>query len=215
MAVVSAHEMTEFVWDASLRDMPLSISFPRATLADCIVKSMDLSPAQLGCIHLFSGSIAPSGAPTQISRSLCQWMDAIVREGSREWSSFSDVREEAWPHALPSLIREWHSQAKHVQWIAIGTLGNVALALSSSHSCEHPDSIVSACHQVSAADALVTEHNVKLDAAAFATSLELAQTLNKPLLLLLLNTSGYFCQWLAASSAECSTMDLRCFHSSM
>ena len=210
MAVVSAHEMTEFVWDASLRDMPLAISFPRATLADCIVKSMGLSDAQLGCIHLFSGSIAPAGAPTHISRSLCQWMDAIVRE-----RSFSDVREEAWPHSLPSLIREWHSQARHVQWISIGTLGNVALALSSAHSCERPDSIVSACHQVSAADAMVMEHNVKLDAAAFATSVERAQTLNTPLLLLLLNTTGYFCQWLAASSAECSTMDLRCFHSSM
>ncbi len=210
LAVVSAHDVPVFVWDASLRDMPLAITYPRATFADCIVQSLGLSPSQLGNIHVFAGCAAPPEAPTQFSRSLCVWMDVHMRACAR-----SDVHAQAWPRALPDLISEWHAQCRRVQWIAIGPMCNVAAALSSNCSTELPDAVVSACHQAAAADAPVTEANVKLDPGSFSASLELAQSLNMPLLLLLLNTSGYFCQWLAAFSAECATLELRCFRSSM
>ena len=208
--MISSHEMAEFVWDASLRDMPLAITFPRATFADCIVKSMGLSDLQLRNIRVFAGNIAPSETPAQFSRSLCLWMDVRIRA-----RACSDVRAQAWPHAVPNLISEWHGQSRHVQWIATGPMGNVAVALASKHSTEHPDAIVAACHQAASSEAPVTEANVKLDPVAFSAALELAQALNKPLLLILLNTSGYFCQWLAALSAECPTLQHRSFKSSM
>ena len=210
--MVSSHEMSEFAWDVSLRDMPLAISCPRATAADCVLKCMGLSDEQLSNIHVFSGNVAPSETPAEFSRSLCVWMDAFVRARG---CSDSQQRSPAWPNSLPKLISEWHAQFRHVQWISTGPLGNVAIALRSSQAAERPDAVISACHQASASDAHVIEANVKLDPSAFTTSLALAQTLNTPLLLVLLNTSGYFCQWLAASSAECPAMDLRCFRSSM
>ena len=80
---------------------------------------------------------------------------------------------------------------------------------------ERPDAVISACHQVAAKDAPVAENNVKLNPAAFTASLDLARNSCTPLLILLLNTSGYFCQWLTAFSVERSTLELRCFHSSM
>jgi len=211
LAVVSSHEMTEFVWDASLRDMPKAFNFPRATMADCILKSMCLSQAQLGNIHVFAGNIAPSETPGEFSRALAKWMDTMLR--SRDCT---DVRAQAWPHGLPGLIGEWHAQSRHVQWISVGTLGNVAIALSPiTAATARPDAVVSACHQASAAAAPVTEIHVKLDPNAFTASIRLAQTSNVPLLLVLLNTSGYFCQWLTARSVEHPTLELRCFHSSM
>lgn len=190
--------------------MPLAISFPRATAAECVIKSMGLTDGQLNKIRVFSGSLAPPETPAEFSRSFCLWMDAFLRA-----RGCCDTLNPAWPDNLPTLISEWHAQSMHVQWISIGPLGNVATTLSSAHASERPDAVISACHQASAFDAPVIEVNVKLDPSAFTAVLGLAQALNIPLLLVLLNTSGYFCQWLAALSAECSTFEHRCMHSGM
>lgn len=208
--MVSSHEMAEFVWDSALRDMPLAVSFPRATLINCIIRSMGLSDAQLSNIRVFAGSIASPEKPAEFSRSLCIWMDAVMRSRGS-----SDAAAQAWPVGLPNLISDWHAQSRHVQWICIGPMGNVAATLGSARACERPDAVISACHQVAAKDAPVAENNVKLNPAAFTASLELARNSCTPLLILLLNTSGYFCQWLTAFSIERSTLELRCFHSSM
>ena len=210
LAVVSSHDMMEFVWDASLRDMPNAISFPRATMADCLLKSMHMSPAQRGNIHVFAGNIAPPETPGEFSRAAAKWMDTLLRS----WNC-TDVRTRAWPHGLPSLIGEWRAQSKHVQWISIGTLGNVAIALSALPDNARPNAVVAACHQASSVAAPVSECHIKLDPGAFTASVQLAQSSNTPLLLVLLNTSGYFCQWLAARSVEHATLEPRCFHSGM
>ncbi len=198
------------MWDSALRDMPLAVSLPRATLIDCIIRSMDLSESQLRNIRIFSGSIASSEMPAEFSRSLCIWMDSEMRSRGSSGSIAS-----AWPDGLPNLISDWHAQSRHVQWICIGPMANVAATLNLVRACERPDAVISACHQVAGKDAPVTENNVRLNPSAFTTSLELAKKLSTPLLLLLLNTSGYFCQWLTALSVERSTLELRCFHSSM
>ena len=204
--------MAEFAWDTSLRDMPLVIHCPRATAVECVLKSMGLSDAELHNIRVFSGSLAPPESPGEFSRSFCGWMDGFLRARG---CCDRDALNPAWPKNLPDLISEWHLQSIHVQWISIGPLGNVAAALRSDEPSHRPDAVISACHQASASDALVTEANVKLDPSAFTTTLGRAQALNMPLLLLLLNTSGYFCQWLAGCSAEWPTLELRCLNSNM